>query len=84
MKLTIIQAIERAYNYANLNSEDDDIIYKAIYKLKVLKHLDYNFIEAIYNYIADRMGYSNKPMFSNEDAILLNSVIGYNYFDDIS
>lgn len=49
--------IERAYNYCNLNSYDDDCIYKAIYKYKALRELNDNDIETIYNILRDRLGF---------------------------
>lgn len=57
MRLSKDQAIEKAFNYANLNTEDDDIIYKAIYKYKILSSLDEKEIDEIYDYIAERLGF---------------------------
>lgn len=57
MKLTKESAIERAFNICNLELEnDEDIIYKSIYKFKVLRDLKNEEIEKIYNYISDRLG----------------------------
>lgn len=57
MRLTIIQAIERAYNFSNLNSEDDDCIDMAINKYKVLRELNKEQKEKVYEEIAKRIGF---------------------------
>ena len=57
MKLTVKQAIEKAYNKANLNSEDDDCIYKAIYSYKILRELEQKEIDSIYEDISKRLGF---------------------------
>jgi len=44
--------IQKAVDYANLNAEDDDIVYKAINKYKVLRELDDNKKDMVYNMIS--------------------------------
>lgn len=57
MKLSIENAIERVYDYCNLNiGEDDDCIYKSIYKYKVLRELEQERIDEIYDEISSRLG----------------------------
>lgn len=58
MKLTVEQAIERAFNNCNLIGEDVDI-YKQIYKYKILSNLTLKEIEKIYDEIAERLGFTN-------------------------
>lgn len=50
-------ALERAYNYCNLNSLDDDCIYKAINKYKALRELSEDKQEEVYNYLVKRLGF---------------------------
>lgn len=50
-------AIDKAYNYCNLNSEDDDCIYKAINKYKALKDLTEDQQDKVYNILANRLGF---------------------------
>lgn len=57
MSLTIQQAIEKAYNKANLNSEDDDCIDIAINKYKVLRELSEEEKEKVYEEISKRLGF---------------------------
>lgn len=57
MSSNINKWIDKAFDYANANSDDDDIIYKSIFKYKALRNLPEEDIDAIYSEIANRMGY---------------------------
>lgn len=50
-------AIDKAYHYCNLNSEDDDCIYKSINRYKALRDLDNKQKDIIYEIIAKRLGF---------------------------
>ena len=52
-----IHWIDKAYDYANLNSEDDDCIWKAIYKYKRLRELNEEQQQLVYDLLAERLGY---------------------------
>ena len=59
MKLTVEQAIERAFNNCNLSENESINIYEEIRKFNVLKELPKEEIEIIYNQIAERLGFMN-------------------------
>ena len=56
MKLTLEQAVERAFDKCNLIGEDCDI-YEVIYKYKVIYEQPEEVIDKIYNDLAFRLGY---------------------------
>lgn len=49
--------IDKAFDYANSNSDDCDIIYKSINKYKALKELNEQEKDIIYDLISARLGY---------------------------
>lgn len=56
MRLTLEQAIDRAFDKCNLMDEDCDI-YCVIYKYKVIREQSDEVIDEIYEDIAYRLGY---------------------------
>lgn len=48
--------VEKAFDKANLMGEDADI-YEALYSYKAIRELDEEQIEALYDYLADRLGF---------------------------
>ena len=56
MKLTLQQAIDRAFDRCNLIGEECDI-YSVIYKYKVIREQPDEVIDQIYNDIAKRLGF---------------------------
>lgn len=52
-----ISWIDKAYDWANINSEDDDCIWKAINKYKRLRELNDEQQRLIYDLLAERLGY---------------------------
>ena len=82
MKLKVEQAIEKAYNKANKIDGSSQNLYEIIRSYKALESLTQEQEDAIYNNICDRLGYSNKPQFTNEQGKLLNKLIGYEYYDN--
>ena len=50
------KAVEKAFDKANLMGEDADI-YKALYSYKIIRELDEEQIELLYDYLADRLGF---------------------------
>lgn len=53
----VLKAIDKAYDYCNLNSTDDDCIYKSINKYKALKELPSEKQDEVYEIIAKRLGF---------------------------
>ena len=56
MKLTLQQAIDRAFDRCNLIGDGCDI-YEVIYKYKVIREQPDEVIDQIYNDIANRLGF---------------------------
>ena len=56
MKLTLQQAIDRAFDRCNLIGEECDI-YSVIYKYKVIREQPDEVIDQIYEDLADRLGF---------------------------
>ena len=56
MKLTLEQAIDRAFDRCNLMGSDCDI-YCVIYKYKVIREQPDEVIDQIYDDLADRLGF---------------------------
>lgn len=53
----VLKAIDKAYDYCNLNSQDDDCIWKSIYKYKALRELTEDQQEEVYDLISKRLGF---------------------------
>lgn len=52
---TLVECINEAFDYVNLNSDDCDIIYKTIFRYEALRSLPKKTIGIIYNEIYRKM-----------------------------
>ena len=60
MNNKISKAIEKAYNYCNTHSDNDDCIWMSIYRYKALRELSEENKEEIYDILSIRLGYNKK------------------------